>query len=124
MDEFREVLETAGIGAELHAHLRKRLVDVLLEKKKVKISEKTEESKLLISLIANFFESENLEFSKSVLAAEAGFDFTEIPCDGNLSEIFKKNKAKDQKNQSTQTNETNLAAEEIPSVDSSLSSSF
>ena len=47
-------------------------------KKNLEISGKTEETKIIISAIAEYLESENFEYSKSVLAAEAGFDFQEI----------------------------------------------
>ena len=76
-EDFREALDAAGIGAEMHARLRKRIVDILHGNGKIAISEKNEQSKLLISIVADFLDSENLEFSKSVLAAETAIDFSD-----------------------------------------------
>ena len=78
LDEFRDAIETSGVGAELQAMLRKRIVEILHAEDKIRISERTQESQILISLIAEFLAEEGLEFSKSVLATEAGFDFLEI----------------------------------------------
>ena len=75
LEKLREALDSAGISAEMHARLRKRIVDVLHANQKMPVSEKSEEAKVLISAIADFFDSENLEFSKSVLASETAVEF-------------------------------------------------
>jgi len=128
LENLREVLENTGIGAELHAHLRKKIVEIL--QGEIKTKEKTAENQIIISAIAEFFTAENLEFSKSVLAAEAGFDFLEISkikkdfCltteDSVLVQLFKKFPGRKFNEASTQTIPDKIRTP----LDSSINSSF
>ena len=72
LEKLKEALEVAGVGAELHALLRKRIVELL--NRKFQTPERSDKVKAMIASVADFLASEKLEFSKSILEAEAGFD--------------------------------------------------